>query len=178
MTEVLSFTGESIDVFNILSAILEKNGEGIVLDDPGEHLDSLAVVVCETMPVAMVKHIEDDRFDVTHLACYQPTHGTHPRMAELAGRLSGLVRADKVPSACPMCGGREWLPVGGEEARSGAAFAVSLGVFRGIELPKTESLEQLRKVAIELAFSSVLDHPVIAHIKNEVGQNIDQGTKK
>lgn len=176
MTDVLKYDGPPDDVAAILVSILERDGDGLSLKDPSEQLEDLTIVLCETMPIAMVKHVEDDRFMVTHLACYQPVHGVHPKLADLTDILKSFSRADRVPATCPMCDGTEWLRVGGEEARTGAAFAISLGVFRGVELPKTEELEQLRQVAVEKAFSNILEHPSIARIKEELGQNGDTGS--
>lgn len=178
MTEVLKYDGSPEDVAEILMAILDGDGERVALTDPMDEIMDLTVVVCEQMPIAMVQHVEGDKWKVTHLACYQPIHGVHPKLSELSDILMNFSRADKVDRQCQMCGGTEWLRVGGEEARTGAAFAISLGVFRGIKLSKTEQIEQMRQTAIEKAFANILEHPMVARIKAELGQSGDTGIEQ
>lgn len=177
MTDVMKFESSPSDVSAVLTAVMVSDGEGLTLSDPGEQLEDLAVVVCETMPIAMVKHLGEDKFQVTHLACYSPTHGSHPKMAALQEKMMGIARADKVGAQCIMCGGRSWLPVGGEEARTGSAFAISMGIFRGVILPQTDELAKLGKVAMEKAFAKVLEHPIMTRIKSDLaGEGNDSAT--
>lgn len=174
MTEVLKYEADHGNVADILVSVLEKDGNRLILSEPDETLEGLAVVVCETMPIAMIQHVEGNEFKVTHLACYQPIHGAHPKMVELSKSLLGFTRANRSSPVCQMCGGKEWLPVGGEEARTGAAFAISLGIFRGVQLPKCEELEQLRETAMEKAFANILNNPSLKNIQTQLsGQSGD-----
>jgi len=163
---MIQFDGTGLDINSVLIAVLD--GGHVTLLDPGEELGDVAVMVCEEMPIARLKQMTGDQFEVQDLACYAPAHGAHPRHAEIVAMLAKFNDPQNARITCPLCAGTGWLPAGRSEAKSCAAFAVSMGVFRGVQLPETEALAEIREVAMQRAFSHVFDNPYVTRIMAEV----------
>jgi len=162
----MQFDGEPGDVSAILLAIL--NNETVTFPDPGEKLDEAAVVVVEQIPIALLEHRGGESFDVRFLACYAPAHGSHPRHEGITAQLAQFNDRQNQNVTCPICDGKKWLPAERDEAKTAAAFAVSLGIFRGVRLPESDELNASRSEALEKAFSNVLDNPLVTRIRAEL----------
>jgi len=163
---MMQFEANGDDVAAILTAVLD--GAAVTLPDPGEQLEEAAVVTCETMRIAVLKHLGADKFEVQHLACYAPAHGAHPRHAQLAAKVAKVLGDKKREIPCPICNDQAWLPAAGMEAKTAASFAVSLGYYRGVMLPESEALNKAKETAMEKAFSNVLNNPLVTRIRSEM----------
>ena len=164
---MIYFEGIGTDVSAIMIALVDGDGT-ITLEEPDEPLDDPAVVVAETMGIAMVEHVDGDKFKIVEIHCYAPSHGSHPKFAKITKLLAKHNKRQNENITCPICAGRGWLPAGGTEAKTAASLAVSLGVFRGVKLPETEELKKAQNTSINSAFSNVFDHPLVTRISNEL----------
>lgn len=163
---IMKFEGTPGDVTDVILSVIE--GRDITLPDPGEKLDELAVMVAEDMEIATLKHLDGDRFRVTHIACYAPVHGAHVRYRELTKLLEKYNNRQNEKITCPICAGQKWLPVDGNEAKTGVSFAVALGMFRGVKLDETDAVVSARGKASKIAFANVFDNPLVTRIQAEV----------
>ncbi len=164
MTKV-QFNASPDDVARVMLAILDETTVDIL--DPEQEIEGPAVMLCEDMPVATIEQLEGATFTIKHLACYAPVHGSHRRWAELTERLADYNKRQNKGIICPICGGQQWLPAAGNEAKTAACFAVSLGYFRGVQLPETEELIGARADALQKSFSNLLNNPLITRVMSE-----------
>ncbi|MCP4569017.1 MAG: hypothetical protein GY841_15695 [FCB group bacterium] len=161
------FEGTSSDVSAILFSVIDGN-RTITLEDPGEQIEGVSAIIVEKMGIATVKHLEKDQFEVHALHCFAPSHGAHPKFANITKQLEKHNIRQNKNITCPMCSGGGWLPADGDDAKTAAGLAVSFGFFRGVELPKTEELARAQEKAGESAFSGVLNHPLVTRIRSEL----------
>jgi len=85
---------------------------------------------CEGMAVARLAP------DGVHVACCNPTHGSHPRYQVAAEAIArAMERVSARPGVCPDCDGG-WLPVDSLQAQRQIVVAEVAGLFRGINLPE------------------------------------------
>jgi hypothetical protein len=163
---MMEFTASPDDVAAILLAAIDE--KPVTLIDPGEPLEELAIVVSETMRIATIEHKGKDQFEVKHIHCYAPVHGSHPRHAELTKALAEYNKRQNANIVCPICSGSNWLPTGGSDAKTGISFAISLGIFRGVQLPETKDILKARETSTEKAFSHVLNNPLVTRVREEL----------
>ena len=168
---MIYFEGTGADVSAIMISLTDGDGT-ITLEEPDEPLSDPAVVLAETMGIAMVEHIAGDKFNVIELHCYAPAHGSHPKFAKITKLLAPYNKRQNKNITCPMCSNRGWLPAGGSEAKTAASLSVSLGVFRGVELPKTDELKKAQETAINGAFPNVFDHSLVTRIGEKLKDRV------
>lgn len=91
-----------------------------------------AVITCQGMDVAVIDNLEDTwRLGKVH--CISPSHGTHPRYAELYARLYSRMASAPV-KPCNQCDGSGWLEAGDPEANRLIVMSSVVKMYRGIRL--------------------------------------------
>lgn len=120
-----------------------------ISDLPQEHIE----VHAEGVPIARLAW-DSGHHRVVALACHGVKHGSHPRWAKLEKKLSELVGTDK-KNECEICRGNSWLPVSTGEGLTAASLGLSVGIYRGVTLPKEEIPEDISKLSLVRAFFGV-----------------------
>jgi hypothetical protein len=100
-------------------------------------------IVCESMHIA--RHLFGAELE---LACIHPVHGMHARYGELAQRIALLRYGQVVGGVCPVCAGAQWLPADSAPARQQVILALSVGFYRGIEIPQLKRKPRPRSDAV------------------------------
>lgn len=112
----------------------------------GEHLfDSDLIggveITCENVSICKVDITGPGKYKITAVACIHPRHNTVVDLYPLSDRSRKILSKVQGRSTCPMCNGTKWIDPSAAETRQVVLFAASLGIFRGIKIPKENSGE-------------------------------------
>ena len=97
----------------------------------GDQVETVGELECEGMAIARVS----EQGEVEAVACPGPCHGVHPRYREAAEKLARTpVGETQAPADCERCKGIGWLEIGTQGAGEAVAFALTVGMYRGVVL--------------------------------------------
>jgi hypothetical protein len=108
----------------------------------GEQIDAVGELKCEDMAIARVS----ESGEIEAVACPSSCHGVHPRYQEAAEKLAkAAVEEAQAPTDCERCKGVGWLEIGTQAAGEAVAFALTVGMYRGVVLDFGDLAPQARR---------------------------------